>query len=46
MFDLFFTTKPLGMGQGLGLSISHALINGMQGEISAGAQRHPQWRDL
>jgi len=36
MFDLFFTTKPLGMGQGLGLSISHALINGMGGEIFAG----------
>ena len=36
MFDLFFTTKPQGMGQGLGLSISHALINGMGGEISAG----------
>jgi CheY-like chemotaxis protein len=36
MFELFFTTKPLGTGQGLGLSISHALVNGMGGEIFAG----------
>jgi two-component system cell cycle sensor histidine kinase/response regulator CckA len=36
MFDLFFTTKPQGTGQGLGLSISHALVNGMGGEIFAG----------
>ena len=37
MFDLFFTTKEVGVGQGLGLPVSHALIRGMGGELSADA---------
>jgi PAS domain S-box-containing protein len=33
IFDPFFTTKPAGSGSGLGLSISHSLIQKMGGEL-------------
>ncbi len=33
VFDAFFTTKPVGSGVGLGLSISHRIVQNHQGEI-------------
>ncbi len=34
IFDTFFTTKPVGRGTGLGLGISHSIIQSMEGLIS------------
>jgi len=35
IFDPFFTTKDIGKGTGLGLSLSHEIIVGMSGILSA-----------
>jgi len=34
IFDVFFTTKPIGVGTGLGLAICHRIITGMGGSIN------------
>jgi two-component system, NtrC family, sensor kinase len=34
IFDAFFTTKPVGMGSGLGLSISREIVQRYGGELS------------
>jgi signal transduction histidine kinase len=38
IFDVFFTTKPIGVGTGLGLAICHRIVTGMNGRIEVRSQ--------
>jgi CheY-like chemotaxis protein len=38
LFTPFFTTKPVGVGTGIGLSICHRIISGLGGEIQVESQ--------
>lgn len=35
LFDPFYTTKPIGQGLGLGLAISHGIVEEMNGQLRA-----------
>ena len=38
IFDAFFTTRPVGKGTGLGLHITHQIVENLNGEIMVNSE--------